>query len=63
MKIRNILISQPKPEKENNPYSELEKKHNVAVDFRSFVKVEGLSAKDFRQQRINIAEHLSLIHI
>src|SRR5690606_38504407 len=61
MKIRNILISQPKPEKENNPYSELEKKHNVAVDFRSFVKVEGLSAKDFRQQRINIAEHQAVI--
>ena len=61
MKIRNILISQPKPENDKNPYTELAKKHNVVIDFRSFVKVEGLTAKEFRQQRINIAEHQAVI--
>lgn len=61
MKIRNILISQPKPESDKNPYTELAKKYNVTIDFRSFVKVEGLSAREFRSQRINIQDHKAVI--
>ena len=52
--IQSILISQPKPETEKSPYFELAKKFNVKLDFHPFIRVEGLSAKDFRKQKIDI---------
>ncbi len=61
-RVRSILVSQPKPsETEKNPYFELAKKHNIAVNFRQFIKVEGLSAQEFRAQRIDILEHGAVI--
>jgi uroporphyrinogen-III synthase len=61
MKIKNVLISQPKPENDKNPYTDVAKKHNVKIDFRHFIKVENVSAREFRQQRINILEHRAVI--
>lgn len=61
MKIKSILISQPKPESEKNPYAELVKKYNVKIDFRPFIQVEGVDVMDFRKQRINILEHQATI--
>jgi uroporphyrinogen-III synthase len=61
-KIKNILISQPKPtETEKNPYYELARKYNFNLVFRQFIKVEGLSAQDFRAQRIDILAHGAVI--
>lgn len=61
-RVRHILISQPKPpETEKNPFFELARKHNVHVSFRQFIKVEGLSAQEFRAQRIDILEHGAVI--
>lgn len=61
-KVKNILVSQPKPvETEKNPYFDLAKKHNIHVNFRQFIKVEGLSAQEFRAQRIDILEHGAVI--
>jgi uroporphyrinogen-III synthase len=61
-RVRNILVSQPKPvDPEKNPYVLLGKKHNVNVTFRHFIKVEGLSSQDFRAQRIDIMEHGAVI--
>src|SRR5688572_24253782 len=61
-RVRSILVSQPKPsETEKNPYFELAKKHNIAVNFRQFIRVEGLSAQEFRVQRIDILEHGAVI--
>lgn len=61
-KVKNILVSQPKPvDTEKNPYYLLAKKHNINVHFRQFIKVEGLSAQDFRAQRIDILEHGAVI--
>jgi uroporphyrinogen-III synthase len=61
-KVRHILVSQPKPsETEKNPYYELAKKHNIAVTFRQFIKVEGLTSQEFRAQRIDILEHGAVI--
>lgn len=71
LKIKNILISQPKPqETDKNPYIDLGKKYGLSVTFRQFIKVDGLSAQDFRLQRIDILAHgaviltskLSIIH-
>jgi len=61
LKIRKILVTQPEPENEKSPFRELEAKNNVKVDFRPFSHVEGLSAKDFRQSRVDILEHTALV--
>ncbi len=61
-KVRNILVSQPKPtEADKNPYYELAKKHHINVTFRQFIKVEGLTSQEFRSQRIEILEHGAVI--
>lgn len=60
-KIKNVLVSQPRPENEKNPYFELAKKYNLNIDFRQFIKVEGLSSQDFRAQRIEILAHHAVI--
>ena len=61
MKIKSILVSQPKPETAKSPYFELAETNNVKIDFRPFIQVEGVSAKDFRQSRIHILDHTAVI--
>jgi uroporphyrinogen-III synthase len=61
LRIKKILVSQPEPDNEKSPYRELALKNNVKIDFRPFSHVEGLSAKDFRQSRIDILEHSAII--
>ena len=60
-KVKNILVSQPKPENDKNPYIELARKHALYVHFRQFIKVEGVSAIDFRAQRVDILAHQAVI--
>ncbi len=59
--VKKILITQPKPEGEKSPYFDLAKKHGVALDFHPFIVVEGISAKDFRKQKIDIAHYSAVI--
>ena len=61
MKIRKILVSQPSPENGKSPYFDLAEKNNLAIDFRPFIHVEGIPAKEFRQNRIDILEHSAVI--
>ncbi len=61
LKIKSILVSQPQPESEKSPYAELAEKNNVRIDFRPFVQIEGLSAREFRQTRIDILEHSAIV--
>ncbi|MGZ4035067.1 MAG: uroporphyrinogen-III synthase [Bacteroidia bacterium] len=61
MKVKTLLVSQPKPEGDKSPYFDLAKKCNVKIDFRPFIHVEGVSAQDFRKDKINIAEHTAVI--
>ena len=61
MAIKTILVSQPKPEGEKSPYFDLAEKYKLKIDFRPFIKVEGVDAKEFRAQRVNIAEHTAII--
>ena len=60
-KVKTILVSQPKPESDKSPYFSLAKKCNVKIDFRPFIHVEGLTAKEFRQQKISILSHNAVI--
>ena len=61
MKIRKILVSQPEPNFANSPYYDLAVKNNLKIDFRPFIQVEGVSAKDFRKDRVNILNHTAVI--
>jgi len=60
-RIKRILVSQPKPESEKHPYSELAEKNNLKIDFRPFIQVEGVSVKDFRKARVEILAHGAVI--
>lgn len=61
MKVKSILVTQPRPESEKSPYFELSKKFNVKIDFRPFIHLEGISGHDFRKTKIKILEHGSVI--
>jgi len=53
-KVKSILVSQPAPTNENNPYADLAKRHKLKIDFRPFIHVEGANAKEFRLQKIDL---------
>jgi len=61
LKIKSILVSQPKPETVKSPYFDLADKNNVKIDFRPFIHVEGIPAKEFRKTRIHILDHSAVI--
>lgn len=63
MKIKNILISQPKPaDIEKSPYSDMIKKYGLVVDFHKFFKIEGLSSIDFRKEnKVRVADNTAVI--
>ena len=54
-------MSQPKPEGEKSPYFDLATKYKLKIDFRPFIKVEAVDAKDFRSQRVNLNEQTAII--
>ena len=60
MKVKNILVSQPKPQTDKSPYFDLADKYNLDIDFRSFIHVEGIPVVDFRQEKINILDHTAV---
>lgn len=62
MKVKNILISQPQPvDLEKSPYGILPSKYGVKLDFVKFIRIEGVTSKDFRKDRINILDHTAII--
>ena len=61
IKVKSILFTLPKPETEKSPYFDLAKKYNLKLDFRSFIHVEGVPAKDFRKDKINLADFTAVI--
>lgn len=60
MKIKSILVSQPTPN-ESSPYLEMAKKEKVKIDFRPFIHVEGVDAKELRTQKIDLAQFTGII--
>lgn len=61
MKIKKILVSQPQPESGKSPYFDIASKYGVEVVFRPFIKVERLPVKEFRKQKVNIADFTGVI--
>ena len=61
LNIKKVLVSQPKPASEKSPYFDIAEKYGVEINFRPFIKVEPISAKEFRQQKISILDHTAVI--
>lgn len=61
MSIKRILVSQPKPASPKSPYYDIAQKYGVEIVFRPFIKVEGLSVKEFRHSKINLADFTAVI--
>lgn len=59
--VKKILITQPKPENDKSPYFELARKYNIDLVFQPFIKLEGIPAKDFRKQKIDISYYSAVI--
>lgn len=61
MKIKKILISQPKPESPKSPYDDLISRYKIKIDFYPFIKIESISTKEFNKQRVNFHKHTAVI--
>lgn len=59
--MKKILITQPKPENDRSPYFELARKYKIDLVFHPFIKLEGIPAKEFRRQKIDIAYYSAVI--
>lgn len=61
MKVKTILVSQPEPKGDNSPYYELQEKQKIKIDFVPFIHVESISAKEVRQQKIDLSSYSAII--
>lgn len=59
--MKKILISQPAPASEKSPYFDIERNHDVELVFHPFIKVEGLTAQEFRKQKVQILDHTAIV--
>jgi uroporphyrinogen-III synthase len=59
--IKNILITQPRPESDKSPYYELARKYNLQLSFQPFIRIEGIPSKEFRKQKIDITAYSAVI--
>jgi uroporphyrinogen-III synthase len=61
MKLKSILVAQPKPETEKSPFLDIARKYKLKVDFIPFFHMEGVPAKEFRRKRIHLDEFTAVI--
>ena len=59
--VKSILVDQPVPKDQNNPFLRLAKQYDLKVDFIPFIKIDPVSIKEFRKQKINILNHTAII--
>ena len=59
--VKKILISQPKPTSDKSPYFDIEREYGVNLVFRPFVQVEGITSKEFRQQKVSIPNYTAIV--
>ena len=59
--IKKILVSQPKPTSEKSPYYDIAERFGVELVFRPFIKVEGMSAREFRTQKVSISDYTAIV--
>lgn len=61
LRVKSILVTQPKPESDKSPFYDLAKKYNLKIDFRPFIHVEGIPAKEFRKEKLNPLDYTAVI--
>ena len=62
MKVKHVLVSQPRPAIiEKSPFYELSEKYDVEITYQPFIRVVGVSLKEFRAQRVEILTHTAVI--
>jgi uroporphyrinogen-III synthase len=59
--IKKILVSQPRPSSEKSPYYDIASRFNVELVFRPFIKVEAITAKEFRAQHVSILDYTAIV--
>ena len=59
--VKKILISQPRPQVERNPYSGMENEFGVQCDFHQLIKIEGIGVREFRDQHIYLEDYTAVI--
>jgi uroporphyrinogen-III synthase len=59
--VKKILVSQPKPTSDKSPYFDIAERFGVELVFRPFIKVEGMSAREFRTQKVNILDYTAIV--
>lgn len=60
-KVKKVLITQPRPETEKSPYFDLARRYDIQLQFHPFIRLEGIPAKDFRKQKIDITHYTGVI--
>lgn len=61
MKVKKILVSQPRPQNDKSPYFDLANKYKLEIDFRQFIDIEGVPALEFKKQKINLNNFTGVI--
>ena len=62
MRVKNILVSQPKPaDITKTPYESIIKKHNVNIEFEKFIKLESVDTLELRQDHVKLQEYTAVI--
>ena len=60
-KVKKILISQPRPLSDRTHYADMTSEYGVECDFYQLIKVEGISAREFREQHVYLEEYTAVI--
>ena len=60
-KIKNILISQPQPLSDRNPYAEIESSYGVNCEFLQLIRIDGINIREFRDQHIYLEDYTAVI--
>ena len=59
--VNRVLITQPKPLTDKSPYYDLAKKYGLEIDFHPFIMVDGIEGREFRKQKIDVAEYTAIV--
>ena len=60
-KVERILITQDISEHARSHYSRIAERYNLHIDYRPFTEVQGVSAREFRRQKINFDDFTAVI--
>ncbi len=59
--IKRVLVSQPKPTNSKSPYYQLMEETGVEIVFKQLFSIAPVSARAFRDQKIDILEHTGVV--